>query len=157
MLSRHASELYWMARHIERAENTARLLDVTYRTSLVPYQVREPGLAWAEPWSVPLITLGLAKAFYQRHSQLTAENALRFMIFDPTNTSSIHECLRVTGADSYIIKVVVASIGHLESFLDRLSTHGTTITSIVLSSPVTHRVVEPPEAVAGGPAWTRAG
>ena len=69
----------------------------------------------------------------------------------------IHECLRVTGADSYIIKVVVASIGHLESFLDRLSTHGTTITSIVLSSPVTHRVVEPPDAVAGGPAWTRAG
>ena len=95
MLSRTANELYWMARHIERAENTARLLDVTYRTSLVPYQVREPGLAWAEPWSVPLITLGLAKAFYQRHSQLTAENALRFMIFDPTNTSSIHECLRV--------------------------------------------------------------
>ena len=47
--------------------------------------------------------------------------------------------LRVTGADSYIIKVVVASIGHLESFLDRLSTHGTTITSIVLSSPVTQR------------------
>ncbi len=69
----------------------------------------------------------------------------------------IHECLRVTGADSYIIKVVVASIGHLESFLDRLSTHGTTITSIVLSSPVTHRVVEPPDAVAGSPAWTRAG
>jgi uncharacterized alpha-E superfamily protein len=36
MLSRHANELYWMARHIERAENTARLLDVTYRTSLLP-------------------------------------------------------------------------------------------------------------------------
>ena len=88
MLSRAASELYWMARHIERAENTARLLDVTYRTSLMPYQVREPGLAWAEPWSVPLITLGLATAYYQRHSALTAENALRFMIFDPTNASS---------------------------------------------------------------------
>ena len=40
MLSRTANELYWMARHIERAENTARLLDVTYRTSLMPYQVR---------------------------------------------------------------------------------------------------------------------
>ena len=31
MLCRTANELYWMARHIERAENTARLLDVTYR------------------------------------------------------------------------------------------------------------------------------
>ena len=41
MLSRTANELYWMARHIERAENIARLLDVTYRTSLLPYQPQE--------------------------------------------------------------------------------------------------------------------
>ena len=58
MLCRTANQLYWMARHIERAENTARMLDVTYRTSLLPYEVREPGLAWADPWSVPLVTLG---------------------------------------------------------------------------------------------------
>ena len=38
MLSRTADHLYWMARYIERAENTARMLDVTYRTSLLPYQ-----------------------------------------------------------------------------------------------------------------------
>ena len=50
MLSRHANELYWIARHIERTENTARLLDVTYRTSLLPYHPGEPGLAWAAPW-----------------------------------------------------------------------------------------------------------
>ena len=109
MLSRTANDLYWMARHIERAENTARLLDVTYRTSLVPYQVREPGLAWAEPWSVPLITLGLATAFYQRHAQLTAENALRFMIFDPTNASSIHECLRVARESARSVRGAITS------------------------------------------------
>ena len=32
-----------MSRHIERAENTARMLDVTYRMSLLPYRVMEPG------------------------------------------------------------------------------------------------------------------
>ena len=48
MLCRTANELFWMARHIERAENTARTLDVTYRMSLLPYEVVEPGLAWAE-------------------------------------------------------------------------------------------------------------
>jgi uncharacterized alpha-E superfamily protein len=63
MLSRTANELYWMARHIERAENTARLLDVTYRTSLLPYEPLEPGLAWAEPWAVPLISTGGATGF----------------------------------------------------------------------------------------------
>src|SRR5215208_4301635 len=94
MLCRTANELYWMARHIERAENTARLLDVTYRMSLLPHQVIEPGLAWAEPWSVPLITSGLATEYYERHTALSAENVLRFMTLDSVNRSSIYCCLR---------------------------------------------------------------
>ena len=36
MLSRTADHLYWMARYTERAENTARMLDVNYQTSLLP-------------------------------------------------------------------------------------------------------------------------
>src|SRR5205814_2674357 len=82
MLCRTANEPYWMARHIERAENTARLLHVTYRMSLLPYDAIEPGLAWAEPWAVPLITSGLATSFYERFGQLSAENVLRFMVLD---------------------------------------------------------------------------
>ena len=34
MLSRTADHLYWMARYIERAENMARVLEVTYSMSL---------------------------------------------------------------------------------------------------------------------------
>lgn len=34
MLSRHAEDLYWMGRYIERAEDTARMLDVTYHNLL---------------------------------------------------------------------------------------------------------------------------
>ena len=30
MLSRTASDLYWMSRYLERAENLARMLDVSY-------------------------------------------------------------------------------------------------------------------------------
>ena len=109
MLSRTANELYWMARHIERAENTARLLDVTYRTSLLPYQVREPGLAWADPWSIPLVTLGVATTYYERHPTLTAENALRFMILDPSNTSSIYECLRSARESARSVRGAITS------------------------------------------------
>ncbi len=94
MLSRTANELFWMSRRIERAENTARLLDVTYRTSLLPYQMGEPGLAWAQPWSVPLISTGLATGYYERHPELSAENVLRYMILDAGNSSSIFCCLR---------------------------------------------------------------
>jgi len=109
MLCRTANELYWMARHIERAENTARLLDVTYRMSLLPYEVVEPGLAWAQPWAVPLITSGLATAFYQRFPQLSAENVLRFMVLDAANSSSIYCCLRAARESARSVRGAITS------------------------------------------------
>jgi uncharacterized alpha-E superfamily protein len=36
MLSRTADSLFWMARYIERAENTARQLDVQRQAALLP-------------------------------------------------------------------------------------------------------------------------
>jgi len=36
MLSRTAENLFWMARNMERAENTARMLDVSFRMALLP-------------------------------------------------------------------------------------------------------------------------
>ena len=36
MLSRHADSLYWLARYVERAENTARLLEAATRLSATP-------------------------------------------------------------------------------------------------------------------------
>ncbi len=109
MLCRTANELYWMARHIERAENTARLLDVTYRMSLLPYEAIEPGLAWAEPWAVPLITSGLATAFYQRFPTLSAEGVLRYMILDTGNRSSIHCCLRAARESARSVRGAITS------------------------------------------------
>ena len=46
MLSRTADHLYWMARHIERAENMARVLDVTYNMSLVPNAAESEAALW---------------------------------------------------------------------------------------------------------------
>jgi len=109
MLCRVANDLFWMARHIERAENTARMLDVTYRTSLLPYQVTEPGLAWAEPWSVPLITSGQATAYYERHPVLSAEQVLRFMILDSSNPSSVYCCLRAARESARSVRGAITS------------------------------------------------
>jgi uncharacterized alpha-E superfamily protein len=109
MLCRTANELYWMARHIERAENTARLLDVTYRMSLLPYQAVEPGLAWAEPWSVPLVTNGLAKTYYAQYPTLAAESVLRFMSLDPANPSSIFSCLRAARESARSVRGAITS------------------------------------------------
>jgi uncharacterized alpha-E superfamily protein len=109
MLCRTANELFWMARHIERAENTARLLDVTYRTSLLPYAPHTAGLAWAEPWSVPLIASGLATTYYERYPQITAENVLRWMILDSGNTSSIYSCLRAARESARSVRGAITS------------------------------------------------
>ncbi|MCC6198152.1 MAG: alpha-E domain-containing protein [Burkholderiales bacterium] len=109
MLSRTANELYWMSRHIERAENTARLLDVTYRTSLLPYEPLEPGLAWAEPWAVPLVASGQATAYYQRYPALAAESVLRFMILDSANPSSILCCLRAARESARSVRGAITS------------------------------------------------
>lgn len=94
MLSRTANDLYWMSRHMERAENTARMLDVTYRMSLLPYRVMAPGEKWAEPWALPLITTGHATSYYQRYTELSAENVLHFMVLDASNASSIYSSLQ---------------------------------------------------------------
>ena len=53
------------------------------------------------------------------------------------------ECHRVTGEEAAIMKVVVRSVQHLQALIDQLIPLGETVTSLVLSSPVTHRVVGP--------------
>jgi Lrp/AsnC family leucine-responsive transcriptional regulator len=55
----------------------------------------------------------------------------------------IVECHRITGETSYILKVAARSVQHLEGLIDRLMPYGSTITSVVLSSPVTHRALRP--------------
>ncbi len=52
------------------------------------------------------------------------------------------ECHRGTGGDSFILKVAVESIEHLQVIIDKLTPYGITTTSIVLSSPVKSRIIE---------------
>jgi uncharacterized alpha-E superfamily protein len=46
MLSRTADHLFWMARYMERAENTARMLDVNYQMSLLPQSAEQTEQGW---------------------------------------------------------------------------------------------------------------
>lgn len=48
MLSRHAENLYWIGRYVERAEDTARLMDVTYHGILEAASDRSPEVQWRE-------------------------------------------------------------------------------------------------------------
>jgi Lrp/AsnC family leucine-responsive transcriptional regulator len=56
-------------------------------------------------------------------------------------SNEVLECHRGTGGDSFIMKVVVSSVEHLQEVIDRLTPYGITTTTIVLSSPVKRRVI----------------
>jgi Lrp/AsnC family transcriptional regulator, leucine-responsive regulatory protein len=58
------------------------------------------------------------------------------------DSSEVLECHRATGGDSFIMKVAVSSVEHLQNVIDKLTPFGVTTTSIVLSSPVQKRIIE---------------
>lgn len=55
----------------------------------------------------------------------------------------ILECHRVTGSNSFIMKVIAGSVEELEKTIDRLTPYVATTTSLVLSSIVMRRNIEP--------------
>jgi len=90
MLSRSAENLYWMSRYIERAENAARVLDVSYRMSLLPAAAPKESLYWK-----PAIEIGNdPEAFKDQYGEASQSNVLRFTVLDRDNPSSIYSCIR---------------------------------------------------------------
>jgi Lrp/AsnC family transcriptional regulator, leucine-responsive regulatory protein len=59
--------------------------------------------------------------------------------------SQVIECHRLTGERSYLLRVVATSAENLEELVDALAVYGHPTTSIVLSSPISRRPIEPPE------------
>ena len=57
-------------------------------------------------------------------------------------SKEILECHRGAGGDSFIMRVVVESVEHLQQVIDRLTPYGITTTTIVLSSPVKRRTLD---------------
>jgi Lrp/AsnC family transcriptional regulator, leucine-responsive regulatory protein len=58
----------------------------------------------------------------------------------------ITECHHVTGTDSYVLRAITTSVGHLEAVIETLGRWGTPTTAIILSSPVPPRGVSAPPA-----------
>ena len=105
MLSRTADHLFWMSRYIERAENLARLLDVTWQMSLVPQSLE----AANQNWNAIIALNSLEKEFAARYATVNAENVLRFMVSDTDNQVSIHSCLRMARENAHAVRGTVTS------------------------------------------------
>jgi len=84
MLARHAESLFWAGRYLERAEDTARLLDVTYHGSL-----QVAGDETRNAWAAVLDILQAHQEF-DRHKRPPDETSVcEFLVLDRTNPGSI--------------------------------------------------------------------
>lgn len=104
MLSRTASELYWMARFLERAENTARMLDVTQTMSLMPLIDADNSELIA-----PLTITGTHEPFMARYKSVSMDNLLEFFGLDEENPSSIFNCIRMARDNAHSVRGKIPS------------------------------------------------
>jgi len=100
MLSRTADHLYWMARYTERAENTARMLDVNYQTSLLPQSAAVSKVGWQGMLSIS----ELMPAYQARHGEIEPQQVMQFMVKDERNASSILSCLRAARENARAVR-----------------------------------------------------
>lgn len=105
MLSRTADHLFWMSRYTERAENTARMLNVSYDTSMLP----QPAEQARKDWLGVLSISELIPAYSERYAQVTREAVLHFMVRDESNPSSIYSCLRAARENARAVRGALTS------------------------------------------------
>ena len=84
MLSRVAESLFWMARSLERAEDLARLLAVTFNAQLEAQH--EIG---AGSWASVVVAAGDEALFAEAFGDPTAETVAEFVLWHPLNPSSV--------------------------------------------------------------------
>ena len=105
MLCRTASNLFWMGRHLERAETAARLLDVGQRITLLPNT--EAG--YQNEWNSLLQASGTSALFADKYGEITQEKIEEFIFFDRDNPSSVVSCIEKAREAGRIVRPALTS------------------------------------------------
>jgi uncharacterized alpha-E superfamily protein len=106
VLSRDADSLYWLSRYVERAENTARVLDVAYRMASMPISYH--GLDSNE-WKSALTTAGGIEQFRVIYGDVTPERVIEFLAFSEDNPSSIQCCFDTARQNARSVRSALTS------------------------------------------------
>jgi uncharacterized alpha-E superfamily protein len=99
MLSRTASNLYWIARYMERAETAARLLEVGARISLLP-----SAQGYRSDWDSLLLASGNAEGYTEKHGVPDQEKIEDYLFFDRDNPNSVASCLTSARENGRIVR-----------------------------------------------------
>lgn len=83
MLARHAENLMWAGRYLERAEDTARMVDVTYHSLL-----ESPSMEMEAAWEQLVDVLNLRKQYEERKLD-SVPAAIAFLVTEADNPGSV--------------------------------------------------------------------
>lgn len=101
MLGKTANGLFWMSRYLERAENTARLVETAQRIALTRL-----GPADSE-WASVLESAGVFDEFHAAGTPVTKENALDWIMRDETNPSSIKSSIIAARQNARLVRTAI--------------------------------------------------
>ena len=105
MLSRTAESLYWMGRYIERAENMARIVDVSQRLEA---QGRVHGRTETE-WRAVREILSAEQHYAERHEAVDQFGVTAFVTLDRDNPSSIWNCVRAARENARALRATIST------------------------------------------------
>ncbi len=101
MLSRVAENLYWMTRYMERAENTARLINATSQVLLDLPRGASFG------WDVLIKVAGLDELFREHYASYDESSIMKFLICDERNPGSILSCIHYARENSRTLREIL--------------------------------------------------
>ena len=104
MLCRDADSCYWIGRYIERAEATARMIDVHYHFGL-----ESPLIDKTAQWNSLLAISGNEETFHARFGSEEEREIIFFFVFDEKNPDSIRRCLQSTRENARTIREIISS------------------------------------------------
>jgi uncharacterized alpha-E superfamily protein len=104
MLSRHADCAFWIGRYVERAEATARMIDVHYHFGL-----ESPLVGKALTWESILAISGQAASYREKYGDISERSILQFFAFDLENSNSIANCIRSARENGRTIRDQISS------------------------------------------------
>jgi uncharacterized alpha-E superfamily protein len=107
MLSRVADSLYWLSRYVERAENTARILDVNLQVTLDSEHTGPEDEK--VDWQPILATLEDNKVFNEHYSIINAETVCDFVTFSKENPNSIWSCVAAARENARTVRDYISS------------------------------------------------
>jgi uncharacterized alpha-E superfamily protein len=102
MLGKTAGGLFWMFRYLERAENTARLLEAGWRMALT--RSRD-----SNEWQSIVSTAGMIDAYSAKHDEFTAANVINFLLRDKDNPSCVMATVDLARSNARQVRTALSS------------------------------------------------